>query len=480
MKVLGGLQKSALWVTPVFQYAGITYSPNLRYFIFTLLMIVLGSIRCYSGIHLVRGTMASDTASIAASNVAEEGLILPIYLAIPDSINGIYVKQRILEPMDSAYTVRSDGSTHNTLINQFIEAHSHLIAGRMFKAVQSFSQLNPPRYDPAGRLCIENNKAVLNYMFGFKKEAESRWQGIIKKDTFIIEAAWRNLFSHYIVSNNITQANKLVDNALKQKPNFQWANAAKAQLLSIFGTQFELEDFLRKKSSSQDSLYGLQIIYGVFLKDKGKVDDAVKYLNSGLKGDSLNSWGWIHLAEAYFLKGYTIFADNCLANAYRAGVTVASQEYFIVMSKLLGKKLFELLEKSMSLKESSVVSEVIDGKLLWYRPDTDLMQRDIKRDLEVIRKRLENILVYMNQTRRVTQLLYYTYGALGLAVEAANLQEQLWFHFTAPFPYYVPLANPASEPLHQRLKVSFSEYTFPLYIKIKAQGFYYLPDNLKD
>jgi tetratricopeptide (TPR) repeat protein len=369
---------------------------------------------------------------------------LPFYLAFPDSLGPLKVRVFLEAPKERAREMLKGADWQarplSLIEKRFLAALRDFMDGRIREAgaeIGSLSRQPQLKLQPFLRI----DKGLLMLLAGFPQDAEREWRrGLRGKDGdgVCAEVAWRNLYSLYLADGDFKNAHGLVDEALKSAPKNKWVIFAKGYLLRMLAPGEEWESFLREKSSWKDSLFEIQIAYGKFLKDQGKLSEAAKYYSRGLEGAPNNGPAWLELADIYYRLGYMIFAQTCIRKAFRYGI---NDPY-----------IFELF----SLVLQNFNGSGTRGEETW-RMAQMLLEEGFPHDL---------------QSRSMAQLLYHVYCHNGKIEAAENLRQNFWFHFEGPGrskPF--PLGGPKSRP-KLGLSIRLSEISFPLIRAMEGIDFY--------
>lgn len=381
---------------------------------------------------------------------------VPVYLAFPDSVGTVDVRAFLGAPADKARAWLSPSTLRGRRLSKedtaFLAGLRDIAAGRIGDARDHFAVTakHPPR-----RLltCLKVDTSLLLYLMGLPDEAERGWKESLERGDMAAEGAWRNLYSVYLGRKDFARAHGLVEEALQRAPKSSWAVSAKGYLLRMLRPDDELGEFLKEKSSWQDSLFGMQIAYGKFLKDKEQWDEAAKYYNRGLEGNPRNGQAWLELGDIYYRKGYLVFADSCIANAFKYGVS--------------DPRIYELYGKVLR-----DFSEYIDGRVL-VRFDLRFDPAWAARQRLIAEKVIEEGLPHDVHSRSMAQLLYRLYCLNGKVDAAKTLRAGFWFHFVGPV---APSKPPPLGSLHDSsapmLPLHLSYVTYPLVEALQSTDFF--------
>jgi tetratricopeptide (TPR) repeat protein len=381
---------------------------------------------------------------------------IPLYLAFPDTLGSIPVRAFLEAPPKKA-----DALLHRTLLNAkplskedeaFLVGARDIVEGRVGDARNAFAIVakHPPR-----RLvtCLKINTAFMLYLIGLPSDAERGWRESLEGGDAAAEGAWRSLYSLYLGRKDFAKAHGLVEEALQESPKNKWAVAAKGYLMRMLKPEDDLGAFLKEKASWKDSLFGMQIAYGKFLKDREEWEEAAKYYNRGLEGDPKNGQAWLELADIYYHMGYLAFSETCILNAFKYGI---SDTY---VYELYGRVLQDF-------------SEYIDGRVM-IRFDLRIDPQWAERQRLMAEKIIEEGLPHDIHSRSMAQLLYRLYCLNGKVDAAETLREGFWFHFIGPVPPSKPprLGPKLRKPsLHLPLQLSY--VTYPLVSALQSTDFY--------
>ncbi len=362
-----------------------------------------------------------------------------LVIVFPDSIAGA-------DPRALAFGAAKSGTLFpggepSPAEREFVEGLRAFTAGNTVKADEIWTALRAGRLHPLLRSCANVNAGVLLCLRGESAAAESLWTGEWSRRAPAAEGAWRNLLGVFLAWRRFREAAPLLHAVLREHPRNRVATAAQAALLRQLRPDSEWEEFLRTKSSPEDSLPELQLAYGELLVSRGRWAEAGKVLDLALAALPRQGRGWRLLAEAQFRLGYYVFALKCLENALRSGYR-ESDLYELYASVLRACCLGGDEEQSDQARRAA----------------ESLLEEGLPKDLH---------------RRSMAQLLYHVYCQNGKPEAAWRLQESLWFHFEGPRQTAVPLgawgwsASPS-----QGLRIRFGLYSFSWVTALRDGDFY--------
>jgi tetratricopeptide (TPR) repeat protein len=381
---------------------------------------------------------------------------IPLYLAYPDTLGPVAVRPFLEASAKDAEAMVKQRvwqlKTLNPYDRRLLKILRDLIDGHGRDAGEEMAILT--KQAPARlRSTLRVDKALLAFLAGLPAEAEKDWRGVLKAGSECEEVAWRNLYSLYLTDRDFSKAHGLVDEVLKGNPKNRWANSAKGYLVRMLLPPDDLEDFLRDKSSWQDSLFEIQIAYGKFLKEKGQLEEARKYYNRGLEGAPRNGQAWLELADIQYRLGYYVFAETCLRNAFDAGI---NDPYVF---ELYGQVLTSLSTYAANGWEMRALGFGWDAQ--WaaqcWRVAERILEAGLPHDLN---------------SRSMAHLLYHIYCHNGRVDAALNLRYGFWFLFSPPaIPKSARLEAWSYEP-PLRLIIPVSYITYPLIAQASSSDFF--------
>ncbi len=332
--------------------------------------------------------------------VAGEKVGSTLALVFPDSLAGTDVHALLVAESGTRSVLLPRGKLKPSEA-EFVEGLRGFARGGSPEKVDSiWGRLRGRKFNPVLGSCVRVDMGFLRCLRGETRAAESIWLQEWLSRAPASEGAWRNLLGLYLAQRRFGEADQLLDEVLYEQPHNRVAALAKASLLRQLRPDSEWEDFLRSKSSPQDSMPDLQIAYGEFLESHGQYQDAVHFLDLGLAQMSEYGRGWFLLAEAQYHLGYDYFALDCLANAGRAGYDKAD------LYELYARTLRDCCMGADDPRATRAINEA-----------QHFLEEGLPKDL---------------QNRSMAQLLYHIYCE-NLNPEAAqHLREDLWFHFEGP------------------------------------------------
>ncbi len=366
---------------------------------------------------------------------------LPLFLAVPDSLCFLDFEKFVWSEDSAAFEMLEKVpqwcgySDSREMSIKFLVLCRFIWQGKYREAKEAFVYFRRQKHGEFLEYCLGINQGLLKFALGEPDIARKELEKVLKKFPWK-EAGWKNLFSINIALEEYEKADILVEEVLDTLPKSIWAQRYKINLIQMLGTENDLAQYLRDKSSWKDSLFAIQISYGKFLKDKGETEMAIKYYSRGLEGNPENGEGWLELSELFFNKGMQELSIQCLENAIQAGIN--SSKYFEILSGLFRERIygsFLMLRQKKEEMENCVRSWRPGECSLYYQK----LLADIKKNhFEGLTKFAEQAFLQGRYSRNLTQCLYYMYGFQGRVSAARNLKSQFYFHFESPFPNYIP------------------------------------------
>ncbi len=403
-------------------------------------MIVIG----LAWVHLYSGVCTYLEFQLPRRQADTIGRELPYYLAFPDSVALVSV-HAFLQATDSQakamlQKVDWQAKSLNNKERRFLNAMRYFVDGKIQEAGTEMAAIST-QVPTKLRSPLLIDRGLLLLLGGFPLDAENTWRRMLKADAEgqpCAEGAWRNLYSFYLDSHDFKNANGLVEQALNVAPKNKWANFAKGFLLRMLDPGDGWENFLREKSSWQDSLFEIQIAYGKFLKERGQLSEAAKYYSRGLEGSPKNGPGWLDLAEIYYRLDYLVFSETCLRQSFRFGI--ADPYIYELYSRLL----------------QSGNPDAEGGAERWQAAER-VLEAGFPHDF---------------QSRSMAQLLYHVYSHNRKVDAAANLRDQFWFHFQGPRRVHQMALVGMRTRGKLQLHIALDEVSFPLIRSLSTTDFY--------
>ncbi len=374
----------------------------------------------------------------------------PLWLAYPESLGQVDIKFFLegSEKNATAMVQKADWQAKQLAADEkdFLVGLKDFLNGNFQGAASGFGKAgkySQGRFNAKSKLkpYLQIDKGLMLLLAGYSNEAENAWMHILRDGIIVdpcAEGAWRNLYSLYLGKRQFDKAHGLVDEILKDAPKNKWANFAKGYLLRMLAPGEEWENFLREKSSWQDSLFEIQIAYGKFLKDKRQYRESAKYYSRGLEGAPNNGPAWLDLAEVYYRQGLMIYAENCIRQSFNFGI---NDPY-----------IFELY--SLILQDGNPNAN--GGRARWNAAER-LLEEGFPHDLH---------------SRSMAQLLYHVYCHNGKIESAKNLRENFWFHFLSPSLISGINLRFGNIPEGNRLRIRLSEISYPLIRHFSQSDFF--------
>jgi tetratricopeptide (TPR) repeat protein len=372
---------------------------------------------------------------IPNTGTSESVRSLPVFLALPDSLCGIFVPRFMAATKTQAAGLAENGDKRclekNPAGRRFLALLRAMGENRVDDAVDYFLALRKSRMPARLKYCVQLNEAVFKYMLGDTQSAEKRLLYLLDKYPWK-EASWKNLFSLYMARGRYQKADELVESILANSPKTLWAQEYKINLIQMLGTRSDLIQYLKAKSSWRDSLFAIQIAYARLLKEDGEYHRAVKYFNRGLEGNPKNGDGWLELAEIHFKQDNLELARKCLSLAIKAGIN--NPLYFEILSHIIRDRIWFYLQRRRLYENDKQICFYVARPGACMREFNRMSEVNVDSNLVRIKSMLEEAFVQGMNIRRLAHTLYFVYGALGWKNHAENLRTQFSFHFTAPYP----------------------------------------------
>jgi hypothetical protein len=363
----------------------------------------------------------------------------PVFLPFPDSIAGSSLEVWLQPtPHTQASLLGTPAATSPFVMGSrrmtagesaYLRGLQAFHEGRYAKAAEGWGKnrrLSSDSLEPYAAM----GRALLLLMAEEPNPAEKIFQSYVNHHQ-VQEAAWRNLFSLYLASGRPQLADGLMDSILFDLPRHPFALVAKAMILRHLRPDSEWEEFIRKRTRLSDSLPDLQIAYGQFLLEHGRLEESVRYLSAGLAAAQHRVKGWLALAESQYQLGYHFFALDCLSNVFRLGGEDARSHelYARVLRACCMEAHGQQGEKARKMAEKT-------------------LEKGLPQDFS---------------RRPMAQLLYHVYAQNQKPAAAKRLREDLWFHFQGPAPAEISLLQLGYSPRGleaSRLSIAFGLHSF--------------------
>ncbi len=364
---------------------------------------------------------------------------LPVFITFPDSLCGLEVEHILFN--DSLPPIwRKNLSIQACLdSNQsywpFLSTMRAFVHGEIKQSFEGFVSLRKFKKPSLLQYCTLVNQGVLKFLAGEPKRARKdfiRAQAASPWD----QAALRNLFSLYFSMGWLVQADSLVEHVMTEKRGAFWAQQYKINLIQFLGTRSDLLMYLAKKSSWRDSLFEIQIAYGMLLKQNNQLALAEKYFARGLEGNPKNGMGWLELAQLYQEQNRLKHMWHCMRMGIEAGTN--NPIYFDLLAHLMQEQIFitfDRLKKNREKYANCILSWAPGACREYYE---NAAKEYIIPEFQRFRKTLEHAFLQGFHSRAIAQQLVNVYGGLGLKTHADNLRAQFWFHFRSPAPHRLP------------------------------------------
>jgi len=392
--------------------------------------------------------------------------VLPLFLSAPDSICGLKVEPFLWgtdQQADSLLARSGDNCGTNIKTNTGLQFLFYVrsINQRKFKEAFTLHKILVKQKLPELlRYSIELNWCVASYMVGEVKLARKKLKKLEEKYRNR-EGTWKNLFSIYIGSGFFQKADELVEGIMDTVPSTIWAQESKINLIDILGTQSDLIEYLKEKSSWRDSLFAIQIAYASMLKKRKQNQLAINYYTRGLEGNPRNGEGWLELAELFLEEGQRDLTLKSMQMAIQAGID--NPIYFELLNKLIRLRMtqnFRLRE----IKKQDRKKCIQTWRPGYCQQNIDRYMKDVV-DSNFIgfTKVIEHAFTQITGIRSLAQTLHILYQSLGRKIEARNLKSRFWFHFVSPHPVYYDIQElNFPQPPQPRLTINFSYISYPL------------------
>ena len=366
-----------------------------------------------------------------------------LVLTFPDSLAGTDLRALVLSGDSLRSKSLLPGGKLRPEEREFLSGLRDFLAGRFGLSAETWSGLRKKPLSPILKSCLNVNAGLFAVMRGDIPAAESLWIEERQTHSFASEGAWRNRLGLLMSRNSYKTAYQLLDEVLAANPRNRHAVLGMAALLKSTRSDSEWEAFLLKKSSSEDSLPELQLVYGEFLVHRGRFAEGVRILDRGLAALPRNGRSWKILAEAQYKLGYHYFALDCLNNAAKTGYREAD------MYELFAKV---LITCCMGAEDPRAASA-----------------------RQTAEKLLEEGLPHDLHRRSMAQILYLVYCQNFRPEAAKNLENSLWFHFQGPSQRIPPLINALSRDVglnSQGLSIPIGLYSFTWLSALRNRDFY--------
>jgi tetratricopeptide (TPR) repeat protein len=296
-------------------------------------------------------------------------------------------------------------------------------------------------------LSLEINLGVLEILTQQGEKAKETFSKMHRRDSSqgLIQ---KNLFSLYISLGSLQKADELLEATLEQNPKTIWAQERKLYLIQSLGSPLEYQQYMKQRVSWKDSLFAVQIAYGLYLKERGDVKKAIDYLERGLEGAPNNASAWLRLGELYLNQGDIKRLEVCIERAFEMGVQ--DPFYFELGAKLLRERVY-----SISLRSRAYEKRIAGCEYRGVCVEKEKQSRAIDVDTNLVRLRgaAESAFSQGPHSRNLAQVLYWIYGSLGDFKSQETLKETFWFHFQEPYPKRHPLMDRSTHPPETGLEI---------------------------